>query len=90
MHWAAGSMGYFPTYSLGNIYSVQIFERAREALPDLDEQFERGEFTPLREWFRDNLYVHGRKFTPLETLEKAAGSGLDAGPYIRYLKTKYA
>jgi carboxypeptidase Taq len=90
MHWAAGSLGYFPTYSLGNVYSVQIFERAREALPDLDEQFERGEFTLLREWFRDNLYVHGRKFTPLETLEKAAGSGLDAGPYIRYLKTKYA
>jgi carboxypeptidase Taq len=90
MHWAAGSMGYFPTYSLGNIYSVQIFERAREALPDLDEQFARGEFTPLREWFRDNLYVHGRKFTPLETLEKASGSGLDARPYIRYLKTKYA
>ncbi len=90
MHWAAGSMGYFPTYSLGNIYSVQIFERAREALPDLDEQFARGEFTPLRAWFRDNLYVHGRKFTPLETLVKASGSGLDAEPYIRYLKTKYA
>jgi carboxypeptidase Taq len=90
MHWAGGSMGYFPTYSLGNVYSVQIFDRARADLPDLDEQFERGEFTRLREWFGDHLYVHGRKFTPQETLEKASGSRLDAGPYVRYLKTKYA
>jgi carboxypeptidase Taq len=90
MHWAGGSMGYFPTYSLGNVYSVQIFERARADLPDLDEQFERGEFRPLREWFRDHLYVHGRKFTPQETLERASGSKLDPGPYVRYLTTKYA
>jgi carboxypeptidase Taq len=90
MHWAAGSMGYFPTYSLGNVMSVQIFERARADLPDLDEHFARGEFGQLRAWFRDHLYVHGRKFTPQETLEKASGSRLDAGPYVRYLKTKYA
>jgi carboxypeptidase Taq len=90
MHWAGGSMGYFPTYSLGNVYSVQIFDRARTDLPDLDEQFERGEFGQLREWFRDNLYVHGRKFTPQETLERASGSTLDPGPYVRYLTTKYA
>jgi carboxypeptidase Taq len=90
MHWAGGSMGYFPTYSLGNVYSVQIFDRARRDLPDLDVQFERGEFTPLREWFRDHLYVHGRKFTPQETLEKASGSRVDASPYVRYLKSKYA
>jgi carboxypeptidase Taq len=90
MHWAAGSMGYFPTYSLGNIMSVQIFERARADLPDLDEQFARGEFAQLRTWFGGHLYVHGRKFTPQETLEKASGSRLDAGPYVRYLKSKYA
>jgi carboxypeptidase Taq len=90
MHWAAGSMGYFPTYSLGNVMSVQIFERARADLPDLDEQFARGEFAQLRAWFGNHLYVHGRKFTPQETLEKASGSRLDAGPYVRYLKSKYA
>jgi carboxypeptidase Taq len=90
MHWASGSMGYFPTYSLGNVMSVQIFERVRAELPDLDEQFARGEFAPLRAWFREHLYVHGRKFTPKQTLEKAAGVALDAGPYVRYLKAKYA
>jgi carboxypeptidase Taq len=90
MHWAAGSMGYFPTYSLGNVMSVQIFERARAELPDLDEQFERGEFGELRAWFRDHLYVYGRKLTPQQTLQKASGSRLDAGPYVDYLKRKYA
>jgi carboxypeptidase Taq len=90
MHWAAGSMGYFPTYSLGNVMSVQIFERARADLPDLDARFEEGDFSPLRAWFREHLYVHGRKFTPQETLEKASGSRLDAAPYVRYLKSKYA
>jgi carboxypeptidase Taq len=90
MHWAGGSIGYFPTYALGNVMSVQIFERARQDLPDLDEQFARGEFAPLRDWFRANLYVHGRKFTPQETLERASGSRLDAAPYVRYLKSKYA
>ena len=50
MHWAGGGLGYFPTYSLGNVISVQIWERALEDLGDLDERFERGEFGELREW----------------------------------------
>jgi carboxypeptidase Taq len=81
-------LGYFPTYSLGNVISVQIWERAREALPDLEEQFEAGEFGDLREWLRENLYQHGRKFTPRETLERVAGGPLDPEPYVRYLKGK--
>ena len=47
VHWSGGGFGYFPTYSLGNVISLQIWEKVREALPDLDEQFERGEFAPL-------------------------------------------
>jgi carboxypeptidase Taq len=88
VHWSFGGLGYFPTYSLGNVMSVQIWERALADMPDLYDQFEQGEFTPLREWLRDNLHRYGRKYTPRETLEKAAGSALDAGPYIRYLKDK--
>src|SRR5207237_7686908 len=57
MHWAAGSMGYFPTYSLGNVMSVQIFERAHAELPELDAQFEQGEFSQLRAALRGNLDV---------------------------------
>jgi carboxypeptidase Taq len=88
VHWSGGGMGYFPTYSLGNVMSLQIWERVREAIPNLDEQFEQGEFGGLREWLRDNLHRYGRKFTPQETLKRVAGAPLDAGPYLRYLKDK--
>lgn len=88
VHWSGGSMGYFPTYSLGNVISLQIWEKVRDAIPDLDDQFEQGEFGALRDWLRDNVHRYGRKFTPQETLERATGSSLEAGPYLRYLKDK--
>jgi carboxypeptidase Taq len=90
MHWAAGHIGYFATYALGNVISAQIWERVTEELPDLDEQFAAGEFGDLGQWLRENLYRHGRKFTPKETLERLVGGGLDAGPYLRYLSGKLA
>jgi carboxypeptidase Taq len=90
MHWAAGSVGYFPTYALGNVISVQIWERALEDLGDLDERFERGEFGDVREWLREHLYVLGAKFTPQETIERVTGSPIDAKPYLRYLRRKLA
>jgi carboxypeptidase Taq len=88
MHWAGGHIGYFPTYALGNVISAQIWERVRAELPDLDVQFEQGEFGALREWLRDNLHVHGRKFTPTETLERVVGGPIDPEPYLRYLREK--
>ena len=88
MHWADLTFGYFPTYSLGNVISVQLWERVRAELPDLDRALERGEYGDLRDWLRESLHRHGRKFTPQETLERAAGGPIDAGPYIRYLKDK--
>jgi carboxypeptidase Taq len=88
VHWSGGGLGYFPTYSLGNVISLQIWEKVREAIPDLDDQFEQGEFGALREWLGENLHRFGRKFTPQETLRRVTGSSLDAGPYLRYLKDK--
>jgi carboxypeptidase Taq len=88
MHWAGGHIGYFPTYALGNVISAQIWERIREELPDLDAQFEQGEFGALREWLRDTLHVYGRKFTPAETLERVVGGPIDPEPYLRYLREK--
>ena len=90
MHWAGGSIGYFPTYSLGNVMSVQIWERMKEDVGDVDDQFERGEFREVRAWLRSHLYVLGRKFTPQETIERVTGSRIDAGPYVRYLREKLA
>ncbi len=91
IHWSMGLIGYFPTYALGNIISCQIWEKVLEAIPDLHDQFERGQFLPLREWLRDNLHTYGRKFTPKETLQKVTGKAeLDVQPYLRYLNTKFS
>ncbi|MBI4768951.1 MAG: carboxypeptidase M32 [Chloroflexi bacterium] len=88
IHWSTGGIGYFPTYSLGNIISAQIWERALAAHPDLPEEFARGEFGALREWLRGNLHCHGRKFTSRELLQRLTGGGIDVRPYANYLKNK--
>jgi len=91
VHWSLGYVGYFPTYVLGSIASAQIWDKALAALPDLPHQIARGEFSPLREWLRQNLHRHGRKFTPKETLQRVTGSDtVDVGPYVKYLTTKYS
>ena len=91
VHWSGGSIGYFPTYALGNLISAQIWEKVTAELPDLHEGFEQGEFGPLRDWLRQNLHRHGRKFTPGETLERVVGtSQIDPEPYVRYLREKLA
>lgn len=89
MHWAGGQLGYFSTYSLGNVMSVQIWEKALEEIPDLEEGFERGEFGPLRDWLGENIHRHGRKYLPAETLERVVGGPIDARPYLRYLHEKH-
>jgi carboxypeptidase Taq len=90
MHWSTGMLGYFPTYQLGNVISVQIWEVARSELGDLEEQFARGEFGPLREWLRERLYRHGSIYPPRELLRRVTGSDLDPEPYLNYLQTKFA
>ena len=89
VHWSGGGFGYFPTYSLGNVMSLQIWERVMSDLPDLYDRIEAGDFAPLREWLGDRLHRHGRKFTPGETLAKVVGGPIDAGPYLRYLREKH-
>ena len=89
VHWSCGYFGYFPTYQLGNVMSVQIWEAAQAALPGLEEQFERGDFSALGTWLRENLYALGRKLTPKETLERVAGGPIDPEPYLRYLQSKH-
>ena len=89
MHWSCGSLGYFSTYLLGTVMSVQIWEKAAADLGELDEQVERGEFAPLREWLGENVHAHGRKFSPQETLRRATGSTIDARPYLDYLRRKF-
>jgi carboxypeptidase Taq len=87
-HWSDLTFGYFPTYALGNVVSVQLWERAEREAGPFDEQFERGEFDTLREWLAANVYRWGRVFTPQELLQRAAGGPMDPEPYLRYLERK--
>lgn len=88
VHWSDSSFGYFPTYALGNVISVQLWERATRELGDLDREFERGEFGSLREWLREHVHRWGRTFEPAELLERIVGGPLDAEPYLTYLHEK--
>jgi carboxypeptidase Taq len=90
IHWSGGMMGYFPTYTLGNILSLQFYSQALQAMPDLPQQFSRGEFGALLAWLRNNLHRHGRKFTANELIERVTGAKtVDVEPYLTYIKRKF-
>jgi carboxypeptidase Taq len=88
IHWSAGLIGYFPTYTIGNLMSAQIWGRLREEMPDVDAQLERGEFGPLREWLRDRVHRHGRIWEPRELLRRVTGEELRVEPLVAYLRGK--
>ena len=89
-HWASGHIGYFSTYLLGTVMSVQIWEKILEDVPDLEEQVGRGEFKALRDWLGEHVHSLGRKYPPQETLRLVTGSTIDPKPYLAYLRNKYA
>jgi carboxypeptidase Taq len=88
IHWSTGLIGYFPTYSIGNLMSAQLWQRLRADLPELDDQLERGEFAPLREWLREHVHHHGRTFEPRELLRRITGEELRVEPLVSYLREK--
>jgi carboxypeptidase Taq len=91
IHWSGGSMGYFPTYSLGTVLSLQFYNQTLKDIPDLPQQFSRGEFGALLGWFRDKIHRHGRKFTANELIQRITGDEtIKAEPYLNYIKRKYA
>lgn len=90
VHWSCGLFGYFPTYTLGNLYAAQFAAAADRALGGLAERIERGDFAPLREWLRDNVHRHGRRYTPAELCERATGAPLSSEPFLAYLEQKLA
>ena len=88
VHWAGGLIGYFPTYSLGNLIAGQMFERAHADLPDLDAQLGAGDMHGLREWLREHVHRHGAKFSSSELLDRLVGGPIAVGPFVDYLKAK--
>ena len=89
IHWSAGLIGYFATYTLGNVIAAQLARAFRASHPSLDTDMRRGEFSSLLEWLRTNLHRHGRKFQPRELVQQITGSAIDPKPYLEYLEEKY-
>jgi carboxypeptidase Taq len=89
IHWSAGLFGYFATYTLGNVIAAQLWERFATVHPSRDADIGRGQFSALLAWLRSELHHHGRKFEPLELIERASGSAVHPEPYLRYLEAKY-
>jgi carboxypeptidase Taq len=75
---------------LGNILSGQFNAAAAKAIPNLHEQWEQGNFEPLHNWLRENIYQHGRKYTTQELVERITGGSIELGPYKEYLTKKYS
>ena len=90
IHWSGGMIGYFSTYALGNLVSVQLWEKILSDIPDIGDQIRSGEFDALLKWLRENIHRHGAKFEPQELVQRVTGSKIDSAPYMRYLKSKYS
>ncbi|MGB1706365.1 MAG: carboxypeptidase M32, partial [Rubripirellula sp.] len=88
VHWSAGLIGYFPTYTLGNVAAAQLFDAASEQIGDLDELFARGEFRLLLDWLRERIHFDGRCYSGSELIERATGTPLSATHLVNYLKSK--
>jgi len=89
VHWSFGLYGYFSTYALGNLISVQIWEAVKKDLPDLEDLMAAGKFSDLHKWLREKIYRHGSKFEPQELVQRVTGSKIDGTPYLRYLQSKF-
>lgn len=89
VHWSGGSLGYFPTYTLGNLYAAQFVAKARKDLGDLDGQFRRGDFAPFLAWLRKNVHTQGMRYSAPDLVEHVTGKPPSAAPLLDYLRTKF-
>ena len=88
VHWSSCAIGYFPTYTLGNLYGAQFFEAAMQAIPDLYDQFAQGQFDALRTWLNTNIHAHGMRYRAADLCQHVTGKPLSADPLLRHLEGK--
>jgi len=89
VHWPVGLMGYFPTYSLGNIYAGELFVGLKQDLPDLDAGLARGDASKAVAWLGDKIHQHGGVYEPSKTIEMAVGHVPTEAPLLAYLNQKF-
>lgn len=90
IHWSGGLVGYFATYSLGNLYAAQFFEQAEADLGNLSDQFAAGSFAPLLGWLREKIHHQGRRYPAAQLVERVTGKPLSHKPLLNYLRGKLA
>jgi carboxypeptidase Taq len=90
IHWSMGSFGYFPTYSLGNIYAAQMFESFSQDIPDWETKVQNGQFQFIKEWLSKAVWQHGRRYNGKELIKKISGKTLTPQPFIDYIIAKYS
>lgn len=90
VHWSVGLFGYFPTYSLGNVYAGCLHAAMRKALPDLDADLAHGDTSSATGWLRDTVQRHGGLFEPREVIERACGHAPSEAPLLAYLEEKFS
>jgi carboxypeptidase Taq len=89
VHWSAGLLGYFPTYSLGNLYAAQLWQAVRKDLPDADARVAKGELAPIRDWMRRKIHRHGKEFSAADLVRRATGRAPDPRHFVEYIAAKY-
>jgi carboxypeptidase Taq len=90
VHWSVGLFGYFPTYSLGNVYAGCLHQALRAAVPDLDADLARGDTLRATGWLRENLQRHGGLYAPRDTIARATGQAPSEAPLLDYLEAKFS
>jgi carboxypeptidase Taq len=89
IHWAGGDFGYFPSYSLGNIYAAMFENTIAREIPNYKEQIQKGDFTELRTWLTEKVYKHGKTLTPKEIMMQVTGEEINSDYLVKYLEEKY-
>ncbi|MCI0379544.1 MAG: carboxypeptidase M32, partial [Gemmataceae bacterium] len=89
IHWSMGGLGYFPTYTLGNLYAAQFMDKARQDLSGLEDDFRRGQFGRLKTWLNEKIHRQGHKHRPRDLGLKVTGQPLNHQPLVNYLRRKY-
>jgi carboxypeptidase Taq len=89
VHWARGSVGYFPTYSYGNLIGVQIWNKLKSELEGVDEMISKGSYRPIMDWLVEKVYGYGRLMPPKFLVEHVTGSKMQAQPWLDYADSKF-
>tara|TARA_Y100000746_G_C15336885_1_gene380135 strand:- start:70 stop:891 length:822 start_codon:yes stop_codon:yes gene_type:complete len=90
IHWSMGAFGYFPTYTLGNLYAAQLFDKMKNVFGNVNQMIEEGNWLPILDWLRKNIHEKGRLYNPSDLIEKATGAPPSSEPFLNYINEKYS